>query len=87
MRVRISIGLDFDGIHTFDWEPSEAPGAIDIPKTTLERWSKERESFTIASLRWKRVVEEIEDSLLKAEETEKSRKDHVVAVLAATPRS
>ncbi len=68
MRVRIDIGLDFDGHHTFSWQPAEGPGAVDIPRSTLERWGGEREAFTVAFLRWKRVVEEIEDSLYRADE-------------------
>ena len=67
MRVRINIGLDFDGNHTFDWQPSNDRGAVDIPKSTLDRWTEEREAFTVAYLRWRRVMEEIEDTLYKAE--------------------
>jgi hypothetical protein len=66
MRVRIDIGLDLDGIHTFQWEPTEAAGAVEIPRTTLDRWTAEREAFHVAYLRWKRVSEEIEDSLYRA---------------------
>jgi len=66
MRVRIDIGLDLDGIHTFQWEPSEATGAVEIPRTTLDRWTAEREAFHVAYLRWKRVSEEIEETLYKA---------------------
>jgi len=68
MRVQIDIGLDFDGNHTFDWKPSTAPGAVDIPKTALERWALEREAFTLAYLRWKCVVEEIDETLHRAGE-------------------
>jgi hypothetical protein len=67
MRVRIDIGLDLDGIHNFTWEPSELPGAIEVPKNTLDRWAAEREAFQVAYLRWKRVIEEIEDNLYRAE--------------------
>jgi hypothetical protein len=67
MRVRINIGLDFDGNHTFEWGESADRGAVDIPKSTLDRWAHEREAFTVAYLRWRRVMEEIEDTLYKAE--------------------
>ena len=60
MRVRLNIGLDFDGNHTFEWQASNDPGAVDIPRTTLERWAAEREAFTVAYLRWRRIMEEIE---------------------------
>ena len=66
MRVRIDIGLDLDGIHTFQWEPSDAAGAVEIPRTTLDRWTAEREAFHVAYLRWKRVSEEIEETLYRA---------------------
>jgi hypothetical protein len=68
MRVRINIGLDFDGVHTFDWQPSDAPGAIEVPRATLERWTAEREGFSVAYLRYKRVMEEVEDVLYRAEQ-------------------
>ncbi|MBI5511142.1 MAG: hypothetical protein HY903_20465 [Deltaproteobacteria bacterium] len=67
MRVRINIGLDFDGNHTFDWLETADAHAIEIPKSTLDRWTAEREAFTVAYLRWKRVMEEIEDTLYRAE--------------------
>ena len=67
MRVRLNIGLDFDGNHTFEWQASSDPGAVDIPRTTLERWAAEREAFTVAYLRWRRVMEEIEDTLYRAD--------------------
>ncbi len=66
MRVRIDIGLDFDGNHTLAWTPSDAPNAVDVAKTTLERWNAEREAFTVAYLRWRRVIEEVEDTLYRA---------------------
>jgi hypothetical protein len=66
MRVRINIGLDFDGNHTFEWSPSLEPGAVDIPKSTLDRWAAEREAFTVAFLRWRRVMEEVEETLYRA---------------------
>jgi hypothetical protein len=68
MRVRINIDLDFDGVHTFDWQASEAPGAIEVPRATLERWTAEREGFIVAYLRYKRVIEEVEDTLYRAEQ-------------------
>ncbi len=68
MRVRLNIGLDFDGNHRFEWEASDAPGAVDVPKATLERWSAERESFQVAYLRWKHVAEEVEEMLYRAEQ-------------------
>ncbi len=67
MRVRLNIGLDFDGNHTFEWQESNGPGAVDISSSTLSRWSTEREAFTVAYLRWKRVVEEIEETLYRCE--------------------
>jgi hypothetical protein len=67
MRVRINIGLDFDGNHTFDWCESTDRGAVEIPKSTLDRWAQEREAFTVAYLRWRRVMEEIDDTLYKTE--------------------
>ncbi len=69
MRVRIDIGLDLDGIHTFTWEPA-GEGGLEVPRTTLDRWTQEREAFRVAYLRWKRVSEEIEDTLYRAEATE-----------------
>lgn len=66
MRVRIDIGLDLDGIHTFQWESTDAAGGVEIPRTTLDRWMAEREAFHVAYLRWKRVSEEIEDTLYRA---------------------
>jgi hypothetical protein len=66
MRVRLDIGLDLDGIHTFHWEPAGESG-VEVPKTTLDRWTAEREAFRVAYLRWKRVSEEIEDVLFKTE--------------------
>jgi len=66
MRVRIDIGLDLDGIHTFQWEPTDATGGVEIPRTTLDRWTAEREAFHLAYLRWKRVSEEVEDTLYRA---------------------
>lgn len=68
MRVKVHIGLDFEGNHTFSWEPSAAPDAIEVTKATLDRWASEREAFGVAYLRWKRVVDEIEEHLVKAEQ-------------------
>lgn len=68
MRVKLSLELDVDGVHSLTWEPNEADGAVEVPKALLERWAAEREAFRIAHLRWKRVAEEIEDYLHAAEE-------------------
>ena len=68
MRVRIDIGLDFEGNHTFTWRPSDDPDAIDVPRSSLARWDDEREAFQVAYLRWKRVIEEIEEVLFRADE-------------------
>lgn len=68
MRVRISISLDFNGTHTFQWEPSDAPGAVDVPRALLERWASEREAYELARRRWQHVTEDIEEYLLRAEE-------------------
>ncbi len=67
MKVRVELGLDFEGQHTLGWSPSDASGALDIPRATLERWVAEHEAFKVASLRWKRVIEEVEDQLYRAE--------------------
>lgn len=67
MKVRVELGLDFEGQHTLGWSPSDAHGALDIPRATLERWVAEHEAFKVASLRWKRVIEEVEDQLYRAE--------------------
>jgi hypothetical protein len=92
MRVRIDIGLDFDGMHTFEWEPSEAPGAVDVPRATLERWAMERETFKRAYLRWKSVAEEVEEILYRAEQRRIARRhpdtnpaEVAVAVAVAAP--
>jgi len=69
MRVRIDIGLDFDGSYRLDWVPSDGPDSVDIPRSTLERWGKEREAFTVANLRWKRVVEVVDEHLYRTEQT------------------
>ncbi len=66
MRVRLDIGLDQDGIHTFRWEPSDHPSAVEVPRSTLDRWTAEREAFQVAYPRWKRVCEEVEDALYRA---------------------
>jgi len=81
MRVRLDIGLDLDGIHTFRWEPSDAPGAIEVPKTTLDRWTAEREAFHLAHLRWRRVSEEIEEALYRAESA-RSRGEPLAAAVS-----
>jgi len=73
MRVRIDIGLDFDGNHTFDWRESDDPQAVEVPQSTLDRWMGEREAFTVAYLRWRRVMEEIEETLYRAEHSRASQ--------------
>jgi hypothetical protein len=83
MRVRLNIGLDFDGNHTFDWQPSNDPGAVDIPPSTLDRWTAEREAFAGAFLRWRRTMEEIEDTLYREES---QRTAEPALALAAAPR-
>ena len=93
MRVRLNIGLDFDGNHTFEWQASSDPGAVDIPRTTLDRWAAEREAFTVAYLRWRRVMEEIEDTLYRAESRrqpvrvahESQRAEEPAVAVAAAP--
>jgi len=97
MRVRLNIGLDFDGNHTFEWQASNDPGAVDIPRTTLDRWAAEREAFTVAYLRWRRIMEEIEDTLYRAESRRQpaQKPAHkpaeepavVVAAVSAQPRA
>jgi len=67
MKVRVELGLDFEGQHTLGWQPSSATGALEIPRATLERWVAEHEAFKIASLRWKRVIEEVEEQMYRAE--------------------
>lgn len=67
MRVRIKLDLDFEGHHSLEWEQSDAPGSVEIPKTALERWAAEREAFRLATLRWKRVIEEVEEQLYRVE--------------------
>ena len=85
MRVRINIGLDFDGNHTFDWQPSNDRGAVDIPKSTLDRWTEEREAFTVAYLRWRRVMEEIEETLYRAEHARVETASAPALALAGAP--
>jgi hypothetical protein len=84
MRVRINIGLDFDGHHTFEWEPSDDPAAVEVAKSVLDRWTAEREAFAVAYLRWKRAMDEIDETLYRAE---RARAGAEVAVaVAAGPR-
>ena len=85
MKVRINIGLDFDGNHTFTYEESDDPRAVEIPKSTLDRWSSEREAFTVAFLRWKRVIEEIEETLYKAENSRAEAAPALVLARASRP--
>ena len=87
MRVRINIGLDFDGNHTFEWEPSEAPGAVDVPKASLDRWTGERESFKVAYLRWKYVTEEVEEFLYKAEQRRAQQEPALAVAVVGAKRS
>lgn len=68
MRVKLDIGLDFNGLHTFEWTPSEAQGAVEVPRALLERWAKEREAFRLAAARWQHVTEEIEEFLYRTEQ-------------------
>ena len=67
MRVRIKIDLDFDGIHTFEWAPTDGPAGVELPQEILERWTQERESFRQAFSRWKRVIDEVEEALYRTE--------------------
>lgn len=67
MKVRLDLALDFEGQHTLVWQPSDATGALDVPRAMLDRWLAEREAFKVASLRWKRVIEEVEEQLYRAE--------------------
>lgn len=85
MRVRIDIALDLDGVHTFQWAPSDNPNAVEVPRTTLDRWTAEREAFRLAHLRWKRVSEEVEDTLYRAEH-ERARPE-VTALASAVAAS
>ncbi len=92
MRVRIDVGLDLEGLATFNWEPDESALAVDVPKNTLERWATEREAFHVAYLRYKRVLEEIDDTLYRAESARTrpdGRKDSqpVPALAAAVAQS
>lgn len=63
MRVRLDLGVDFEGTPMVAWEPSRAPNALEVPKATLERWQREREAFLHAMRRWRQVGEEIEEYL------------------------
>lgn len=67
MKVRVDLALDFEGQHTLAWEATDVSGALDVPRAMLERWLAEREAFKVASLRWKRVIEEVEEQLYRAE--------------------
>jgi len=84
MRVRIEIGLDFNGNHALNWYPSDDPGAVDVAKSTLERWSNEREAFTVAFLRWKLVMEEVDETLYRSERARIDRSRARVHTPAAT---
>jgi hypothetical protein len=76
MKARIDIGLDLDGLHTFRWEPARGGSGVDVPASTLERWTAEREAVKLACLRWKRVVEEIEETLYRADAGERPAAQH-----------
>ncbi len=67
MKVQLDLALDFEGQHTLAWQPTENAAALDVPRATLDRWNAEREAFKVASLRWKRVIEEVEEQLYRAE--------------------
>lgn len=87
MKVRLDLALDFEGHHTLDWAPSSLPGSIEVPKATLDRWTAEREAFQVAALRWKRVIEEVEETLYRAERDRLAPQDQLaVAVTAAKGR-
>jgi hypothetical protein len=79
MKVRLDLALDFEGHHTLEWEPSNLAGSIEVPKATLERWALEREAFRVAALRWKRVIEEVEDTLYRTEQDRVSAQDRASA--------
>ena len=70
MGVRIDIGLDFEGNHTFAYEPCEGPRALEVPDAVLRRWAAERQAFAQARRRWQAVVAEIDAYLLAAEDTD-----------------
>ena len=63
MGVRIDISLDVDGNHTFNWEPSDDPRALEVPEPLLQQWNEERQAFLQAQARWHQVVERIEEFL------------------------
>ncbi len=65
MGVRIDIGLDLEGNHTFEWQRSDDRCALSIPQGTLERWSDERQAFVEAQKRWRRVMEEVDEVLFE----------------------
>ena len=67
VRVEIDIGLDFDGIHTFHWNPCEKPIGVEVAKPKLERWDSEREAFALAYRRWKQVIDEIDECMHQSE--------------------
>ena len=70
MGVRIDIGLDFEGNHTFAYEPCEGPRALEVPEAVLRRWAAERHAFAQARRRWQAVVAEIDAYLLAAQKSE-----------------
>lgn len=83
MRVQIDLGLDLHGNHTFAWQRAEGLAGIEVPRTTVERWAQEWDSFKLAYLRWQRVVDEIDDHLYRAQPPAAER---AVAVLRAASR-
>ncbi len=84
MRVRIHMGLDLDGIHDLRWEASDAHTAVEVPRSTLDRWTAEREAFRVAYLRWKRVSEEVEETLYQIE---RERRQAPVSLATAVAES
>ena len=82
------MGLDFDGIHDLTWESADGPGAVDVPRSTLERWRAEREAFRVAYLRWRRVAEEVEEALFRDEQRrgQVAKPEPALAVVAAPAR-
>lgn len=82
MRVRIDLNLDFDGHHALDWTPASGPQGVEVPRATLERWAAERDAFQVALLRWKRVIDEVEETLFRTER-ERHEQDAAATRLAA----
>jgi hypothetical protein len=87
MRVRIDIGLDQDGVHTFQWEPTNSATGVEVPRTTLDRWTAEREAFHLAYLRWKRVCEEVEEVLYRTGDARAEPAPRAEVALAAAVKA